>query len=224
MAQLLGRMLRAIIIPFMSDATLITREVGQKEEANLLIEEIPTQDEIYPQLTLIEGIDMREEKIDYIDEKIVNYLIQVARQELSNEQANQVYGMITIANDIESIGDIIHRNILPLVDKKKALNSDFSQEGKEELMIYHTKMCKQINRLKNAFAEQNLETAKKIMIKEEKYLDLEEKYRMKHLQRLYQEKKESVKTHEIHMELMDLFKQINVHTGHIAKTFLNAFK
>jgi len=223
MAILLGRMLRAIIIPFMSDAKLITREVGQKEEADLLIEEIPTQDEIYPQLTLIEGIDMREEKIDFIDEKIVDYLIQVARQELSNEQANQVYGMITIANDIESIGDIIHRNILPLVDKKKKLNTDFSQEGKEELMIYHTKMCKQISRLKESFAEQNLETAQKIMVKEEKYLDLETKYRLKHLKRLYQEQKESMKTHEIHMELMDIFKQINVHTGNIAKTFLNTF-
>ena len=167
---------------------------------------------------------MREEKIDFIDEQIVDYLIQVARQELSDEQANQVYGMITIANDIESIGDIIHRNILPLVDKKRALNTDFSEEGKEELMIYHTKMCKQISRLKQAFAEQNLETAQKIMIKEEKYLDLEEKYRLKHLHRLYQEQKESMKTHEVHMELMDIFKQINVHTGNIAKTFLHTFK
>ena len=224
MAKLLGRMLRAVIIPFMSDANLIHREVGQKDEANLLIEEIPTQDEIFPQLTLIEGIDMREEKIDFIDEQIVDYLIRVARQELSNEQANEVYGMITIANDIESIGDIIHRNILPLVDKKKALNTDFSQEGKEELMIYHTKMCKQISRLKEAFAERNMETAQKIMVKEEKYLNLEAKYRLKHLKRLYREQKESMKTHEIHMELMDIFKQINVHTGHIAKTFLHTFK
>ena len=221
MAKILGRMLRAIIIPFISDAKLISREVRQKDEADLLVEEIPTQDEIYPQLTLLEGIDMREEKIDFIDEKIVDYLIQVARQELSDEQATEVYGMISIANDMESIGDIIHRNILPLVDKKKELYTDFSQEGKEELMIYHTKMCKQISRLKEAFDEHNKETAQKIMAKEEKYLNLETKYRLKHLKRLHQERKESVKTHEIHMELMDLLKQINVYTGNIAKTFVN---
>jgi len=47
------------------------------------------------------------------------------------------------------------------------------------------------------------------------------KYRFKHLEWLHQERKESVKTHEIHMELMDLLKQINVYTGNIAKTFLN---
>jgi len=221
MAKILGRMLRAVIIPFISDAKLISREVLQKDEADLLIGEIPTQDEIFPQLTLLEGIDMREEKIDFLDEKIVDYLIQVVRQELSDEQANEVYGMISIANDMESIGDIIHRNILPLVHKKKELNTDFSQDGKEELMIYHTKMCKQISRLKEAFDERNRETAQKIMAKEEKYLNLEIKYRLKHLQRLHQERKESVKTHEIHMELMDLLKQINVYTGNIAKTFFN---
>jgi hypothetical protein len=31
-----------------------------------------------------------------------------------------------------------------------------------------------------------------------------------------------VKTHEVHMELMDLFKQINVYAGNIAKTILTS--
>jgi len=221
MAKLLGRMLRAIIIPFMSDATLINRDVKHKEEANLFIKEIPTQDEIFPELTLMEGIDMREEKIDFLDEKIVDFLIKVARQELSDEQAAEVYGMISITNDLESIGDIIHRNMLPLIDKKKGLNFDFSLEGKEELMIYHVKVCKQINRLKEAFLEHNIETAQKIMEKEGKYLNLESQYRLKHLHRLHQKRKESLETHEIHMELMDIFKQINVYTANIAKTYLD---
>ena len=222
MAKLLGRMLRAIIIPFMSDPNLISREEKHKEEATLLLNEIPTQDEIFPELTLLEGLDMREEKIDFLDEKVVDYLIQVARHELSDEQVNEVYGMISIANDIESIGDIIHRNIPMLIEKKQALKFDFSEEGKEELMIYHVKVCKQISRLKEAFAEYNLETARRIMTKESKYLNLESKYRLRHLERLNQARKESIETHEIHMELMDLLKQINVYTANIAKTFLSS--
>jgi len=208
----------------MSDANLISREMKHKDEADLLIQEIPTQDEIFPQLTLLEGLDMREEKIDFLDEKVVDYLIQVARQELSDEQASEVYGMISIASDMESIGDIIHRNMLPLIEKKQGLKSDFSEEGKEELLIYHVKVCKQISRLKEAFAEHNLKTASKIMAKESKYLDLETKYRLRHLERLHQERKESIETHEIHMEMMDLLKQINVYTANIAKIFLSSSK
>jgi phosphate:Na+ symporter len=108
---------------------------------------------------------MREKKIDFLDEKVREYMIKVARQELSDEQAGEVYGMISIANDMESIGDIIHRNMMPLIDKKQKLETDFSIEGKEELMIYHVKVCNQISRLKEAFTEHNLETARKIMPK-----------------------------------------------------------
>ncbi|MDX2448201.1 MAG: Na/Pi cotransporter family protein [Desulfobacterales bacterium] len=221
MAKILGRMLKAIIIPFMSNAKFISREIKRKDEVDLLIKEIPTQDEIFPELTLLDGIDMREEKIDFLDEKIVDYLIKVARQEISNEQASEVFGMISIANDMESIGDIIHRNMMPLIVKMQDLTSDFSEEGKEELMIYHVKVCKQISRLTESFDEHSLETARKIMEKEEKYLDLETKYRLRHLERLQQERKKTVETHEVHMELLDLLKQINVYTANIAKTFLN---
>lgn len=59
------------------------------------------------------------------------------------------------------------------------------------------------------------------MEKESQYLDLESTYRIRHLERLIHKRKESEDTHEIHMELMDLLKQINVYTGNIAKTFLN---
>lgn len=221
MAKLLHRMLRAIIIPFMSDLKWIKKEAPSKEEAMLLAKEIPTQDEFFPELSLLEGIDMREEKIDYLEEKIGNYLIQITRHPLSEQQANEVYSIMSIASDQESIGDIIHRNLLPLIEKKQALEMDFSQEGKEELMIYHSKVCQQIRGLQEAFEETNPEIARQIMEKESQYLDLESTYRIRHLERLIHKRKESEDTHEIHMELMDLLKQINVYTGNIAKTFLN---
>jgi len=128
--------------------------------------------------------------------------------------------MMSISNDLESIGDLIHRNMVPLIAKKRELEVDFSEEGKEELMIYHQKVCKQINLLEEAFSEINLEKAQEIMAGERKYLDLESQYRIKHLERLRHDRKESIETHEVHMELMDLMKQIIVYSSNIAKTFL----
>ena len=98
------------------------------------------------------------------------------------------------------------------------MNTDFSDEGKEELDIFHTKVCKQVSRLKDAFSELDPEKAQAIMTKEEKYADLESEYRTRHLERLHEERKESIETHETHMEFMDLLKQINVYTKNIAKT------
>jgi len=220
-ANLLERMLRAVIIPFMSDERLISQERLEKEEKKLLLKEIPKRDEIFPQLTLLEGIDMREDEIDFLEEKINDYLVKIARSELSADQTGEIYGMMSIANDMESIGDIIHRNMIPLIKKKQALNMDFSKDGKEEILIYHEKVCRQIRLLKEAFAETDTKKAMIIMQKERKYLDLELQYRVRHLERLLHERKKSVETHEIHMELMDLMKQIIVYTSNIAKTFLD---
>lgn len=217
-AKLVGRMLRASIVPFMSDERLISKETRDADEADMLVREIPTRDEFFPELSLVEGIQMRERKVNFLQEKVKTYLISISREEITDDESSEIYGMIAIVKDLESIGDLIHRNILPLMDKKRALEVDFSEEGKEELMIYHAKACRQLQRLKEAFAERNPDKADKIMAKERKYLDLELQYRIRHLERLKHARKESVETHEVHVELLDQMKQIIVYCANIAKT------
>ena len=55
-----------------------------------------------------------------------------------------------------------------------------------------------------------------------KYLDLESQYRIQHLERLRHERRESLETHSVHLELMDLMKQIIVYSSNIAKTFIES--
>lgn len=201
MAKISKRMLNAIIIPF------ITNE--------------EKQDEIYPQLSLLKGIDMREEKIDFLEEKITEYLFRITREELNKGQASEVYAMMSIAEDMESIGDVVHRNLIPLIDKKNKLKKDFTKTGKKEIEDYHLRVMKQISRLEIAFAENDFAKAKKIIKKEAKYRELEASYRMAHLQRVQKEKTKSTITHEIHMELMDMLKQIHVYLRNMAQAIID---
>ena len=60
--------------------------------------------------------------------------------------------------------------------------------------------------------------------KERKYLDLESQYRIRHLERIRHQRKESLETHTVHLELMDLMKQIIVYSSNIAQTFLTTFE
>jgi phosphate:Na+ symporter len=202
MAHILGRMLDAIIVPFTSKD--------------------PWLDERYPQLSLLETIEEREKKLDFLETKIVDYLLQVARQELPEEHAIEVYGMISIVKDMESIGDIIHNKMVPLIDIKEALDKDFSKKGKNELITYHENICKQISRLEHTFAEINPEMARKTVLMENKYLDLLSQYQTELLTLLTREQKQPMKTHRVYWDLMDLLKQINVFTGNIAKTILTS--
>jgi phosphate:Na+ symporter len=198
MIKILSRMLDACFLPFINDE--------------------PKQDEVYAQLSLIEGIDMREEKIDFLEEHITNYLFQVSRGELNALQAEEAFSLISMADNMESVGDIIHRNIVPLIYKKQALKEPFSKQGEKELVAFHTKVMKQMSRLSEAFSELNFEMAQKVLKKDIKYQNLEAEYRQAHMERVQKEKAESVETHKVHLELMDMLKQVNVYIGNIAKT------
>ena len=198
MIKILSRMLDSCFYPFINDE--------------------PKQDEVYAQLSLIEGIDMREEKIDFLEEHITNYLFQVSRGELNALQAEEAFSLISMADNMESVGDIIHRNIVPLIYKKQALKEPFSKQGEKELVAFHTKVMKQMSRLSEAFSELNFEMAQKVLKKDIKYQNLEAEYRQAHMERVQKEKAESVETHKVHLELMDMLKQVNVYIGNIAKT------
>jgi len=221
MALLLGRMLNAIIVPFLSDEEHLCKELGKDDDAEYLIREIPKRDAIFPDLTLLEGLQLREAKINFLEKKLSIYLTNIAQGSITEEQAKEVFGMVSIVKDMESIGDIIHRNMVPLITRKKRLCYDFSAEGKEELLIYHSKVSKQISRLKQAFLETDPNIADQIMKKEKKYRDLESSYRARHLKRIILRKENSVETTEIHMELMDLMKQIVLYSANIAKTYID---
>ena len=220
MAKLLGRMLNAIIIPFLSDEAHISNQKKPDEETKLLLREIPKTDAIHKDLTLLQGLDLREEKIDFLEEKITGYLTHIAQGAITEKQAEEVFGMVSIVKDIESMGDIIHRNMIPLIAKKKRLRFDFSLEGKEELLIYHGKVSKQIRYLEAAFKETDARLAHKIMQKERKYLDLGSSYRARHLKRIVLKNEESMETTEVHLELMDLMKQIVLYSANIAQTYI----
>jgi len=220
MAKLLGRMLNAIIVPFLSDEEQVSREIGKDEDAEYLIREIPKRDDYFPDLTLLEGLDLREKKIDFLQVKISAYLTDIAQGSISEEEAEEVFGMVSIVKDMESMGDIIHRNMIPLINKKKRLHYDFSMEGKEELLIYHGKVRKQIRLLETAFKQTDPKLAYHIMKKERKYLDLELKYRARHLKRIILKNEDSAATTEIHMELMDLMKQLVLYSANIAQTYI----
>lgn len=197
MTKIVQKMVSASIYPFMSDAE--------------------HKDTVYPELSLIDGIHMREKKVDFLEEKVSEYLVHLAQQQLTEGQASEVMGLVSIVSDLESMADIVHRDVLRLIEKKKPLGVDFSPEGRNELERFHLKVVKQLSRLELAIDETDPEKGRNIMNKMDKYLDLDSQLRSLHLKRVVEARPETLKTHEVHMELMDIFKQLNVYAGNIGK-------
>ncbi|MCI5162075.1 MAG: Na/Pi cotransporter family protein [Candidatus Electrothrix sp. AX5] len=203
MAKILGRMHNAAILPFIT--------------AN---DQLP-RDEIHPeQLDLLQGIAMREQKINFLEEKIRQYLLKISRQQLAEGQASEVNALLSLLDSMESIGDIIIRQMVPLAKKKGQLDADFSEEGRQELISYHKKIGKQLNRLEQMMVASDSILARKVRKKKKRYDRLSQRLRHHHLRRLLDMKEQSVDTHEIHLELLDALNQINGFSADIAKSLI----
>ncbi|UCD36990.1 MAG: Na/Pi cotransporter family protein, partial [Fidelibacterota bacterium] len=212
-------MARAEVVDMVALAKLMLSEIirpfTEKEEP---------RDLYYPDLTLIEGVQMREKKVDYLDEQISAYLFEISRGSLTNDQANEAYALVSIVHDLEAIGDVVDKSLIPLAKKKMELREDFSEAGKEELQTFHTTAIKQLARCQDAIAEMDPEKARKVMDKGAKYMTMKAELKRTHFERVRTGHEPSVATDEIHVEMMEDLKKINDHAANIANTILEAIE
>ena len=173
------------------------------------------------ELDLETGLKQRLDKIEYLNKSISDYLLKTSRGDLSSDQSKEVFSLVSIVNYLDSMNNIVKLRFEKLVDDKNNLDGNFSEEGQQEILDYHTKLVKQVKRLNQFFNKFDRTKAQKIMQKGKKYKDIEEKYRLEHFQRVSKDVAESVSTHELHMELMDLLKQMNIFIELIASTLLS---
>jgi phosphate:Na+ symporter len=173
------------------------------------------------ELDLETGLNQRLDKIEYLNKSISDYLLKTSRGDLSSDQSKEVFSLVSTVNYLESMNNIVKLRFEKLVDDKNNLDGNFSEEGQQEILDYHTKLVKQVKRLNQFFNKFDRTKAQKIMQKGQKYKDIEEKYRLEHFQRVSKDVAESVSTHELHMELMDLLKQMNIFIELIASTLLS---
>jgi len=173
------------------------------------------------ELDLKTGLNQRLDKITFLNEKITDYLLITSRGDLNSDQSKEVFSLVSTVNYLESMNNIIKLRFDGLVKSKENSDVNFSEAGQQEILDYHTKLLKQVKRLNKFFTKFDRANAEKIMTKGQKYKDIEEKYRLEHFQRVSGDVAESVATHQIHMELMDILKQMNIFIELIASTLLS---
>lgn len=161
-----------------------------------------------------------EEEIDFLQEKITVYLTNISRQSVDEERVDEVFQIMYTVTELEQMGDIVSKNLLPLAIKMIDRGYAFSEEGKKEIIDYHTRTMKQVSRALEVFKDVNLEKAEKMEYKYVKYRLMEMNLRRVHFERLRHDVPETVATSEIHLELMDLLKQISSHATNIARNLL----
>ena len=161
-----------------------------------------------------------EELVDALDEQITDYLLEVGKQNLSEQQAREVYMMMHVTKQFEHMADIIDKQLCPLVRKMLDTGATFSPTGRAEVEVYHLKMIKQISRCLDVFRDGSLEKAEHLTRKMDAYIALEAEYRQAHFERVRNAVTESLTSSEIHLELMDHMRRINSYATNVGRAIM----
>jgi phosphate:Na+ symporter len=162
----------------------------------------------------------RDEQVDVLDRHITDYLISITRRYVTREQSEENARLLHVVGDLEHIGDVIERNLVPLLRQKAAAGVRFSEEGRAEIEAYHRRVLESLDLAIAAFTFNDLTRAQEVAAAKVELAKLEWTYRMTHYRRLSQNLRESAESSQFHLDLIDYLRRIDSYATSIAQSLL----
>lgn len=160
-------------------------------------------------LDQVDDIKERDHKVDQLYKAIKFYLARFSFKNLKEDETETGMQIMTGINEMESVGDIIDRQLVRLAHKKWKKSAEFSDLGWKEICEMHQGTMEMIEYTLASLASGNQELARKMKRHQAFYAERTEQLKRSHLMRLSEGLKESIETSQIHLELISLFNQIN---------------
>ena len=181
---------------------LVTREiVDMLEEA---WEALKSGDE-----QVFKQIRVRDDQVDRLDRQIKKYLTTTLGDDLPAELDKARDRQLRFLTDLETIGDVIDRNILSAAIKKSKKGVRFSEEGWEELKDYFRGTTATLELASAVFVSDSADMARKLLEHKTRMRDHEIALREKHYDRLQKGSQQSLETTDLHLEILSQLKHIN---------------
>ena len=168
----------------------------------------------------IQEVSFREEKVDTAQYEITKYLSSLSEESLTEEQTTMMMRYMSIINELEGQADLIHKIIVPFARAKAREEIRFSEEGFRELLGMFDRANENFKLIINAIATHNTEQAERVMKSERTFEVLIKRLRTAHMRRVFQHKVQSIETSTLHMDLLQCFKRLNMHSIEISKAMI----
>lgn len=165
---------------------------------------------------LARDVSRRDDQVDQLDQAIKTFLTRLASAETGAREANEQMRQLRYLAELETIGDIIDRNISELVLKKIRLGAEFSEQGANELEKFYSMVTENLQIAINAFATRDVNLAHQLLRHKERIDEYERELRDRHFSRLKAGMMETHETSSIHLDLLTHLKRINSALTHVA--------
>ncbi|MHC4900527.1 MAG: PhoU domain-containing protein, partial [Planctomycetota bacterium] len=143
-----------------------------------------------------------------------------AQEEAGGYDADEQMRQLRYLAELETIGDIVDKNLCDLALKKIRLRAEFSPEGAEELDDFFQKVAENAMIAETAFTTRDKVLARQLVRHKERIDQYERDLRDRHFTRLNEGLVQAHETSAIHLDLLTHLKRINSHVSHVAYAIL----
>jgi phosphate:Na+ symporter len=167
-------------------------------------------------IELAEDIQRRDDWVDRLDREIKLYITKLSAANLTEDQSQREISLLALTGDLETIGDIIDKNLMELAKKKSYKGLRFSDRGQNEIIELHEQVGRNFENVISAFAGQDAELARQVINEKATISQKERELRAAHIERLHEGLPESIETSAIHLDVLTNLVRINHHVISIA--------
>ncbi|PYE31909.1 phosphate:Na+ symporter [Rhizobium sp. PP-WC-1G-195] len=171
--------------------------------------------------TGLREIPALEAQVDRLQQEIKVYLSKLGRTGLSEDEGRKSIVIIDYAINLEHIGDIIEKGLLPAVRKKVAQGLKFSDDGFAELQQLFKLTIDNLRISQTILITRDFNLAQQLMERKVDVRNMEKQSSERHLERLRNGRADSLQTSSLHLDILRDLKRINAHIVSVAHPIMD---
>ncbi|KAI5914091.1 Na/Pi cotransporter family protein [Thauera sp. 2A1] len=160
---------------------------------------------------LVAEVSQQDDVVDRLHEAIKLYVLKITHDSLDDAEGRRAMEILSMAINLEHIGDIIDKNLMELASKKIKRQLRFSTEGAAELQEFHRIVRDNLKLAMTVFLSGDLKAARQLLDEKSRIRELEFSASENHMARLKEGRIESIETSSLHLDILRDLKRIHSH-------------
>ncbi len=156
----------------------------------------------------LDALAAMDADVDILHGHIVRYLSQLSGKELAPEESDQVMNLLLVANNLETVGDIIETNLVTIGRRRIAEEVTVSKPTEEVIQRYYDEVAEALRTAVQAVREEDQVAALKVKGMKKTMAELAEETARHEMARLVAKEPNRLQTFTREMEIIENLSRI----------------
>ncbi len=165
---------------------------------------------------LLLKIKDEDNTVDRLYGSIKNYMAKLSREFMDDREAQRYVQILTFSTNIEHVGDVIDKNLMPLAQKKIKNLHHFSDAGFKEIEHMHKLVLESVQLAQSLFISNDIDSARRLIEGKEIIRKAEIDGMTTHINRLRGGVPETIATSSLHLDIIRDYRRINTYMCTVA--------